>query len=393
MTGVEAVSNGIPLFGEPKVRNARRTLTVIVGILGLSLLAIGFLCPAYHIVAMDERQSGYRTVLTQLVEAVAGHGVFYYVAATSIFIVLTYSAQTSFADFPRVCRLLAEDGFLPPVFAGRGRRLVYTHGIIVLALLSCFLLTVFRGVIDAFIPLFAIGAFSAFLFSQAGMVVHWLRRPGPGVRLKLFYNALGAATTAAALVIIVTAKFAEGAWMAIVFVPALVLLLERINHHYKQDARQLETADELQLPVPLPPAVIIPIGGWNRVTEKAVRLALLLSDDITAVHVNMEGDDGKGLVDTWREKVERPTRAASRPVPKLQFIDSPYRWLHQPIVEFVKAAKQEKPGRVVAVIIPELVERNWYTHLLHPRRGARLRKLIYAAGDERTIVIDTPWFA
>lgn len=128
-------------------------------------------------------------------------------------------------------------------------------------------------------------------------------------------------------------------------------------------------------------------------TEKAIRLALLLSDDITAVHVNMEGDDGKGLVDTWREKVERPTRAASRPVPKLQFIDSPYRWLHQPIVEFVKAAKQEKPGRVVAVIIPELVERNWYTHLLHPRRGAQLRKLIYAAGDERTIVIDTPWFA
>src|SRR5262249_18563468 len=152
---------------------------------------------------------GYRTVLTQLVEAVAGHGIYYYVAATSIFIVLTYSAQTSFADFPRVCRFLAEDRFLPPVFASRGRRLVYSDGIIVLAVLSCLLLVAFRGVINALIPLFAVGAFSAFLFSQAGMVVHWLRRPGRGVRPKLYCNALGAVTTAVALAIIVVAKFAE----------------------------------------------------------------------------------------------------------------------------------------------------------------------------------------
>lgn len=392
MTGVEAVSNGIPLFGEPKVRKARWTLTAIVGILGVSLLAIAFLCPAYHIVAMDERQTGYRTVLTQLVEAVAGHGVYYYVAATSIFIVLTYSAQTSFADFPRVCRLLAEDRYLPGVFADRGRRLVYTHGILVLAFLSCLLLIFFHGVINALIPLFAVGAFSAFLFSQAGMVVHWRRRPGRGVLPKLFSNALGAVTTAAALAIIIVAKFAEGAWLTIVFVPALVLLLERINRHYRREARQVGTREEVQIPISQPPAVIIPISGWSRVTEKAVRLALLLSDDITAVHVNMEGDNGNKLKDVWREKVEQPARAARRPVPKLQCIDSPYRWLDQPIVDFVKEAEQEKSGRVLAVIIPELVERHWYTYLLHPRRGERLRKSIYAAGDERTIVIDTPWF-
>jgi amino acid transporter len=393
MTGVEAVSNGIPLFRKPKVRNAQRTLTVIVAILSLFLLSLGFLCPAYHIVAMDERQPGYQSVLTQLIAAVAGHGVFYYLAATSIFIVLTYSAQTSFADFPRVCRLLAEDRFLPPVFAHRGRRLVFTHGIIVLATISCLLLIAFRGVIDALIPLFAVGAFSAFLFSQAGMVFHWLRRPGPGVRMKLFYNALGAVTTAIVLVIIVVAKFAEGAWMTVVFVPALVLLLERINHHYREDAREAAAEEELQVRDLRPPAVIIPVHCWNRVTEKAVRLALLLSDDITALHVNMEEDDCKGLKEVWREKVERPVMAARSVAPRLQIIDSPYRWLYEPILDFVKNSRNEKPDRLIVVVIPELIERHWYTYLLHPRRGARLRHLIYEEGDERTIVIDSPWYS
>jgi amino acid transporter len=392
MTGVEAVSNGIPLFREPKLHNAQRTLTVIVGILSLFLLSLGFLCPAYHIVAMDERQPGYQTVLTQLIAAVAGHGVFYYVAAASIFTVLTYSAQTSFADFPRVCRLLAEDRFLPPVFAERGRRLVLTHGIIVLATLSCLLLIAFRGVIDALVPLFAVGAFSAFLFSQAGMVVHWLRRPGPGVRINLFYNALGAATTAVVLVIIVLAKFTEGAWMTIIFVPALVLLLERINHHYRKDAQEMLSVQEVQVSSLRPPAVIIPVDSWNRGTEKAVRLALMLSDDITALHISMEEDDQKRLKEIWKEKVERPVRATRSVVPSLRVVDSPYRWLYQPIVEFVKKTREEKPDRLIAVIIPELIERHWYTYLLHPRRGARLRHLLYEEGDDRTIVIDSPWY-
>lgn len=140
-------------------------------------------------------------------------------------------------------------------------------------------------------------------------------------------------------------------------------------------AQHVETAEELRIPIPQPPAVIIPIGRWSRVTEKAVRLAFLLSDDITGVHINMEGDDGKWLEDLWREKIEKPARAARRAVPKLRFLDSPYRWLYQPIVDFVKTVEDEKPGRVVAIIIPELVERARYTYLLHPRRLARLRPL------------------
>ncbi|MDQ1470453.1 MAG: hypothetical protein QOJ99_1933, partial [Bryobacterales bacterium] len=231
-----------------------------------------------------------------------------------------------------------------------------------------------------------------FLFSQAGMVVHWLRRPGPGVRINLFYNALGAATTAVVLVIIVLAKFTEGAWMTIIFVPALVLLLERINHHYRKDAQEMLSAQEVQVSSLRPPAVIIPVDSWNRGTEKAVRLALMLSDDITALHISMEEDDQKRLKEIWKEKVERPVRATRSVVPSLRVVDSPYRWLYQPIVEFVKKTREEKPDRLIAVIIPELIERHWYTYLLHPRRGARLRHLLYEEGDDRTIVIDSPWY-
>ena len=180
-TGIEAVSNAVPLFRKPTVLNAQRTLTVMMLILGLFLMGISLLCPAYHIGAMDETKPGYQTILSQLVAAVAGRGVFYYISLTSIFFVLTCSAQTSFTGFPRVCRLLAEDGFLPPYFANRGRRLVFSHGIIFLSVISGLLLIAFGGVTQALIPLFAVGAFGAFLFSQSGMVVHWLRKKGPGL--------------------------------------------------------------------------------------------------------------------------------------------------------------------------------------------------------------------
>src|SRR5205085_4800988 len=153
---------------------AQRTLTIIVAVLGAFLLAISYLSPAYKIHAMDEQQPGYQTIFSQLVGAVAGRGIFYHIAIASIFIILTFSAQTSFADFPRVCRLLAEDGFMPSFFAERGRRLVYSHGIIILAILSAILLIIFKGITNNLIPLFAVGAFSAFLLSQTGMALHWL---------------------------------------------------------------------------------------------------------------------------------------------------------------------------------------------------------------------------
>lgn len=240
MTGIEAVSNGVPLFGERKVPNAHKTLTAIMLILSLFLLGLGYLCPAYHIAGMNEQQRGYQMILSQLVGAVAGHNVFYYVSVASIFIVLTYSAQTSFADFPRVCRLLAEDRFLPPGFGRRNRRLVYAQGILVLTVFSAALLILFGGITDRLIPLFAVGAFAAFLFSQAGMVRHWLRKRGRRYRTKLFFNAVGAVITSVSLVIIIFAKFKEGAWLTVIVAPTAVLLLRNIGQHYRSEANRVE---------------------------------------------------------------------------------------------------------------------------------------------------------
>jgi len=392
MTGVEAVSNAIPLFREPKVRNAQWTLTIIIGVLALFLLGIGYLCPAYHIAAMNEHQHGYQTVLSQLIGAVTGRGVFYYIAISSVFMVLMYSAQTSFTAFPRVCRLLAQDRLLPHAFAERGRRLVFTFGIVILTVLSGLLLIAFRGLTQSLIPLFAIGAFSAFLFSQVGMTVHWLHRPGSGVLLKLIINALGAATTAVTLVIIVLAKFTQGAWITVVVIPTFVFLLGRINRHYSMIAEEIREPLAFQPPEFRPPIVIIPVETWNRIAEKAVQFALLLSDDITAVHVTTEDDDKDRLRQLWRESVEEPSKTAGTAVPHLELIESPYRQLYQPLLRYVDKIRNKEPDRLIAVIIPELVEPHWHEYILHNLHGAGLRALLYLRRDKRIIVINAPWF-
>lgn len=392
MTGIEAVSNGVPLFREPKVPNSHKTLTAIMSILSLLLLGLGYLCPVYLIGAMDERKPGYQNVLSQLVAAVAGKNVFYYVALASIFIVLTYSAQTSFADFPRVCRFLAEDGFLPVGFADRGRRLVFSYGIIVLSLFSAALLVAFGGITEKLIPLYAVGAFGAFLFSQAGMVRHWLRHRGPRFRSKLFFNGLGAVTTAVVLAIIILVKFEEGAWMMVIVAPGLVMLMRKINQHYAKVSHEVDRPIDLQLSKLRQPAVIIPIEDWDAVSERAVRFGLLLSKDVTAIHISAERDDYDRLRQLWKDKVESPVSATGSVAPRLEIIESPYRRISRPILEYVKKTARQNPDRLVAVIIPELVEPHWYDYLLHRFYGARLRTQLFLNGGRNVVVISTPWY-
>ena len=392
MTGVEAVSNGIPLFRKPTVRNAHRTLTVIVVILGLLLLGVAYLSRAYQIGAMNQQQPGYQTILSQVVAAVAGRGVFYYVAIASILTILTFSANTSFADFPRVCRLLAEDSFLPHAFADRGRRLVFSIGIGVLAILSGLILIAFGGITEKLIPLFAVGAFSAFTLSQAGMVAHWRQRRGRAARTSLVVNALGATATSVVLVIIIIAKFIEGAWLTFIIVPGLIVLFQGIKRHYQRIAREVEQPCQLDLDDLQPPIVIIPIDCWNRVVERAVRFSLQISDDITAVHVRTEKGDDQQLRELWAENVEKPAKAAKSAVPRLEIIYSPYRQLYQPILDFVNKAKKKNPNRTLAVVIPELVEPHWYEYLLHIQHGAGLKALLYLKGEQGIIVINTPWY-
>lgn len=390
MTGVEAVSNAVPIFAKPRVDNARRTLTVICALLALLLAGIGYLAHAYRIGALDQTQPGYQSIVSQLASAVAGRGALYYVVIGSVLAVLTLSANTSFAGFPRLCRLLAEDGFLPSGFANLGRRLVYSTGIIILAILSAVLLIVFEGITDRLIPLFAVGAFGAFTLSQAGMVVHWRRRPKEG-RASLIINAVGAVTTGAALVVIIVAKFVEGAWITVVIVPALVAMFSTIRRHYDHVIHELYPPDKLQTWKVRPLRVVIPVEGWNRITERALRFALRISEDITAVHIT-ENKTNEALIDIWRERIEPQARRAGYRLPRLEIIHSPYRQFFDPFLDYIEKVKRESADELIAVVIPQLVEARWWEYLLHNHLATGLKTMLLLKGDERVVIINTPWY-
>ena len=390
MTGVEAVSNAVPIFAEPKVNNARRTLTLLCALLGTLLAGIGYLTHAYQIGALDQRTPGYQSVISQLVAAVSGRGVFYYITIASVLAVLTLSANTSFTGFPRLCRLLAEDEFLPSGFANLGRRLVYSVGIVVLAVLSALLLIVFKGITDRLIPLFAVGAFGAFTLSQAGMVVHWRRIPKKG-NLSLVINAIGAITTAIALFVIVIAKFTEGAWIIIVIVPALVAMFTGVHRHYQRVSHEIYPPETLQLWKVRPLRVIVPIDGWNRVSERALRFAMRISENVTAVHVT-EAETNEALIEIFRARVEPVAGAAGYHQPRLEVIHSPYRKLFEPLLEYIDEIKREAPDDIIGVVVPELVQSHWWEYLLHNHAATALKTMLLLNGDERVVVINTPWY-
>jgi amino acid transporter len=392
MTGVEAVSNGVSTFREPAVKNAHRTLTVIVLLLAVLLAGIAYLSHAYRIAAMDQEQTGYQSVISQLVSAVVGRGVVYYVAIASVLAVLALSANTSFAGFPRLCRLIADDGFLPHAFTARGRRLVHSVGILILAGLSGALLIAFGGITDRLIPLFAVGAFAAFTLSQAGMVLHWRRAGGPGRAAALGVNAMGAVATAIAVVVIVTAKFVEGAWIALILIAGMVALFTGVKQHYDRVARQLRGARAIDVSRSEPPLVVVPISGWNIVSERALRFGLQLSRDVIAVYVSRVARDDQALRRDWEVYVAAPLRGAGLPQPELQVIPSPYRRLIGPIVEHVNRLKEEHPERLIAVVVPELVETHWYQSLLHNHRAEWLKADLLLKEDQRVVVINVPWY-
>jgi len=390
MTGVEAVSNAVPIFAKPKVDNARRTLMLICSLLGILLAGIGYLAHAYQIGALDQRRAGYQSIISQLVAAVTGRGVLYYVTIGSVLAVLTLSANTSFAGFPRLCRLLAEDGFLPTGFANLGRRLVYSVGIVVLSVLSAVLLVAFGGITDRLIPLFAVGAFGAFTFSQAGMVIHWLRRPKQG-NISFVINAIGAITTGVALVIIIVAKFSEGAWVTILIVPALVATFSGVHRHYQRVSNEIYPPETLQMWKVRPLRIVVPIDGWNRISERALRFALRISEDVTAVHVT-DNPTNQALIDVFHTRIETPARDAGFRQPRLEIIHSPYRKLFEPLLEYIESIKNESPDKLIAVVIPELVQSRWWEYLLHNHAAAGLKTMLLLSGDQRLIVINTPWY-
>jgi amino acid transporter len=391
MTGVEAVSNGVPLFKRPA--EATRTLTTIIALLVVLLLGVAVLCRAYEVGALDQTQTGYRSVLAQLVAAVAGHGWFYGLTIAAIVAVLALSANTSFADFPRVGHFLAADEFLPPSFGRRGRRLVYTQGIVLLTLISGALLIGFRGVTDRLVQLFAIGAFLAFTLSQAGMVEHWRRRRGePHARTKMVVNATGAMCTGVTAVVLFVSKFTEGAWLILILIPALVLIMQRKRaRHVALDAAE-GTCMPLDLHGPRSAIVVVPLIGWNRPIEHALQFAIKASSDVRAVAVVTEGPLRDELTARWDALVVAPTRAAGYPVPTLEILQSDYRKLVEPVVEYVHRLARAHPERVIEVVVPELFERHWYDFLVRNRYPELLRSTLMLAGNPRIVVVSAPWY-
>jgi amino acid transporter len=390
MTGVEAVSNGVMAFREPKAKIARRTLTTVIAILILFLAAIAYLCRSYQIGATPPGQPGYQSVLSQLISAVAGTGWFYYVSIGSILLVLGLQANTAFADFPRVCRALAHDGFLPSTFANRGRRLVYSHGIYVLAILSALLLVAFRGITDRLIPLFAVGAFMAFTLSQAGMVAHWKRVGGPRAYHSMLVNGLGATATAVTAIVMMVSKFTEGAWITLMVIPGIVILMRAVRHHYDCVTRELAASLPLPLENLCPPLVVVPLEDWNKVTQKALRFALTLGPEIIAVQVSSE-ETSQDLKQRWSLLVQEPARRAGLPLPELVVISSPYRYVIAPIVNYILELEQKYPNRELSVVVPELVEKHWYEYFLHNQRGELLSALLLLKGNRRIVIVNVPW--
>jgi amino acid transporter len=391
LTGVEAVSNGVKAFREPAVKNARRTLAVIIFLLAILLAGISYLVKVYGIAATDPGKPGYQSILSMLVAAIFGKGFFYYLTMAGILLVLSLSANTAFADFPRLCRAIAQNNYLPHVFAYRGRRLVYTYGIVVLGVLCAALLILFGGVTDRLIPLYAVGAFLAFTLSQAGMVVHWRKKRGPGWLQSALVNGLGAIVTGITVAVVLVAKFAQGAWITLLFIPLTIALFAMVRRHYHSIKVLTVSKNPVQVAgLSRPPIAVIPVDRWSKITTQAVEFAARLSPDVIALHVQ-PSEHSEVLRADWERYVTQPFRDAGKQPPTLQFLPSPYRFVIVPVVQFVLDLSSKHPDRQIIVVIPELVENHWYEYFLHNQRGRLLEWVLLVRGNQRIFTVTAPW--
>jgi hypothetical protein len=307
-------------------------------------------------------------------------------------LVLSLSANTAFADFPRLCRAIASNNYLPHAFGYRGRRLVYTYGIVVLAVLTAILLFAFGGVTDNLIPLYAVGAFLAFTLSQFGMVVHWRKNRGPHWVKSAMVNGLGGFVTGITVIVVLVAKFAEGAWITLIFIPLLIFFFRRVRRHYHAvlvattTSESVAPADHGQAPI-----VIVPIDRWSRICKQALEFASRISPEIIAIHVE-PWEHSELLREDWERYVERPFREAGDEPPKFVVLPSPYRFIIVPLVQYILDLSEKRPDRRIVVVIPELVEDHWYEYFLHNQRGRLLEWTMLVRGNERIFTVSSPYY-
>ncbi len=382
LTGIEAISNGVPAFREPQAHNAGRTLIIMAVLMaGLFIGSIG-LTQFLGVVAAPEE-----TILSALAHRIVGNGIFYLVIQFGTLGILAVAAKTSFADFPRVSAILARDDFLPRQLRGLGDRLVFSNGIVLLAAATALLIIVFLGDTHLLIPLFAIGAFLAFTLSQSGMVMHWYRERGRGWRVKLFFNGLGALATGTTLAIVAFSKFISGAWITVLVIPLIVIVFQRVHRHYQRVRNQLTLHGFPPSLRPVAPArVVVPISGVHRGMVNAVLFAQSISSSVTAVYIELEPGAGAKVAEEWKEWW---------PDLPLVVIPSPYRSLVGPLLTYLdKTDLEHNDGQLAVVVLPEFVTAHWWENILHNQTAQLIKAaLLYGrrrSGGER-LVVDVPY--
>jgi len=359
MTGVEAVSNGVPAFRAPESKHAAQTLVAMAALAITMFVGITLLAQAYHVVPSETE-----TVVSQIARGIfGGRGLLYFGVQLATMLILVLAANTAYADFPRLASIVARDGYLPRQFANQGDRLAFSNGIVALSLFAALLLILFEGDTHALIPLYMIGVFISFTLSQTGMVVHWRTLGGPGWKSSAFVNALGAIATAVVLVIVTITKTLEGAWIILVLIPVLVAVFKATRRHYAHVASQLSlkgwTGEARRHST-----VLVPIGGVHRAVLQATAYARSLSDDVRALFVDTDPASTERVRQDWAQWGNGTT---------LEILPSPYRSLMEPLLEYIDQLQDAHPDDYVTVILPEFVPRRWWQHLLHNQRALLIK--------------------
>ena len=374
LTGVEAISNGVPAFKHPEARNAAITMGWMAAVLGTLFIGVSVLASALGITPLADE-----TVVSQVARRLFGDGFFYFLIQGSTTLILVLAANTSFADFPRLNSLLARDRYAPRQFRTLGDRLVFSNGILILAGLAAALIIVFGGDTHALIPLYAVGVFISFTLSQAGMVRHWLTDGGAGWRWRLGVNGVGALVTGAVTVVIAVTKFTHGAWIVVLLIPLLVLGFRAIYRHYDTVAHELSLEHLVEEP-PVNNTVLVLVGDLHMGVVKALRYAQSLSPSPKAVYVELDPSATARLEERWSK--------GGCGVP-LVVLASPYRSMLRPLLDYIARIRERDANSVVTIVIPEFVPRRWWQHLLHNQTALLVKgALLFRRG---VVVVDVPF--
>jgi hypothetical protein len=375
MTGVEAVSNGVPQFKAPEAKNAATTLMVMAVICVTLFMGITLLADAYDVAPREEE-----TVVSQLARAIlGGRGFVYYLVQAATMLILVLAANTAYSGFPGLASIIARDRFLPRQFTNQGDRLAFSNGIIVLSVLAGILIVAFRGDTHSLIPLYMIGVFVSFTLSQLGMVVKWRRQREPGWQMHAAWNAVGGVLTAVVLGVVAVTKFMEGAWIILALIPFLVLWFRSVHRHYERVGEQLSLKSYVLQPR-RGNTVLIPIGGVHRAVVSALQYARTLSADVRAVYVEADPADTVNVRREWEKW--------GQGMP-LVVLSSPYRSLMEPLLEYIEEVDRENPDDFVTIVLPEFVPARWWHHLLHNQRALLIKGALLFKPN--TVVTSVPF--